>query len=240
LSKRKKPMISWDTPSNTILVANYTPSQLKEIEQLISEYDKPAPEDSVRTRRTAWIKVKYSKASTIADSIKQVYRDLLSSKDKEFDRGGDERNRGQSQERVTVFRYGSGGDEGGKRPTPMKVGFEGALSIGADDISNMILVSVQEELYPSVVAMIKALDEEAAPKTTVEVHRVTGSVTAEALQKAIEKAMSKPWPGGRPEGQQATQGGQGRGGDGERRRGDGEGRRDRRRGNGDNNNNNND
>jgi hypothetical protein len=120
----------------------------------------------------------------------------------------------------------------------MKVGFEGALSIGADDISNMILVSVQEELYPSVVAMIKALDEEAAPKTTVEVHRVTGSVTAEALQKAIEKAMSKPWPGGRPEqAAQAGQGERGRGGDGERRR-DGEGRRDRRRGDGDNNNNN--
>ncbi len=239
LSKRKKLMISWDTPSNTILIANASPSQMQEIEQLIAEYDKPAPEDSVRTRRTAWIKVKYSKASAIADSIKQVYRDLLSSKDKEFDRGGDERQRGQSQERVTVFRYGSDGDQGGKRPTPMKVGFEGALSIGADDVSNMILVSVQEELYPSVVAMIQALDEEAAPKTTVQVHRVTGSVTAEALQKAIDQAMSKPWPGGRPE-QQAGQGGRGRGEGGDRRRGDGEGRRDRRRGDGDNNNNNND
>jgi type II secretory pathway component GspD/PulD (secretin) len=240
LSKRKKLMLSWDTPSNTILVANASPSQMKEIEQLIAEYDQPAPEDSVRTRRTAWIKVKYSKASAIADSIKQVYRDLLSSKDKEFDRGGDERQRGQSQERVTVFRYGGSDSDGaGKRPTPMKVGFEGALSIGADDVSNMILVSVQEELYPSVVAMIKALDEEAAPTTTVQVHRVTGSVTAEALQKAIDQAMSKPWPGGRPE-QQAGQGGRGRGEGGDRRRGDGDGRRDRRRGDGNNNNNNND
>jgi hypothetical protein len=58
-----------------------------EIEQLIDEYDRPAPADSVKTRRTAAIKVQYSKASTVAEAIKEVYRDLLSSRDKEFDRG---------------------------------------------------------------------------------------------------------------------------------------------------------
>jgi hypothetical protein len=138
-----------------------------------------------------------------------------------------------------VIRYGDGsGDSANQRPSPVKVGFEGALSIGVDDISNMIIVSVQEELFDSVVAMIHTLDKEAAPNTVVHVHRVSGSVNAEDLQKTINQALSKPWPGGRPE-QAAGQGGRGRGEGGDRRRGDGEGRRgDRRRDNGDNNNSN--
>jgi hypothetical protein len=197
LSKRRKLMITWDTGSNTILVANASPTQLREIEALIKEYDKPAPADSVRTRRTALIKIKYSKASEIAEALKEVYRDLLSSKDKEFDQG-DQQRRGSSQERVTVIRYGDGSGSS-KRPSPVKVGFEGALSVGVDDISNTILISVQEELYESVVAMVDKLDQEAAPNTVVRVHRVNGNVSAEAIRQTINEAVGRPWIGGRPD-----------------------------------------
>jgi Bacterial type II/III secretion system short domain len=227
LSKRRKLMITWDTGSNTILVANASPSQLREIEALIDEYDKPAPADSVRTRRTALIKIKYSKASVIAEALKEVYRDLLSSKDKEFDQGEQQR-RGSSSERVTVIRYGDGSDAGSKRPSPVKVGFEGALSVGVDEISNTLLLSVQEELFESVVAMVNKLDQEAAPDTVVRVHRVNGNVSAEALRETINDALSKPWLGGRPE--QASSGGRGsrdgRGGDSDRNRDRGRRNRD--------------
>jgi type II secretory pathway component GspD/PulD (secretin) len=197
LSKRRKLMITWDTGSNTILVANASPTQLREIEALIKEYDKPAPADSVRTRRMALIKIKYSKASEIAEALKEVYRDLLSSKDKEFDQGEQQR-RGTSQERVTVIRYGDGSGSS-KRPSPVKVGFEGALSVGVDDISNTILISVQEELYESVVDMVNRLDQEAAPNTVVRVHRVNGNVSAQALRETINDALSRPWIGGKPD-----------------------------------------
>jgi hypothetical protein len=161
----------------------------------------------------ALIKVKYSKASEIAEALKEVYRDLLSSKDKEFDQGEQQR-RGTTQERVTVIRYGDG-SASSKRPSPVKVGFEGALSVGVDDISNTILISVQEELYESVVDMVNRLDQEAAPNTVVRVHRVNGNVSAQALQQTIDEALSRPWIGGRPD----PQAGGGRGGrDG--RRGD--------------------
>lgn len=222
LSKRRKLMITYDTGSNTILVANASPSQLREIEDLISEYDKPAPADSVRTRRTVLLKIRYSKAAVIAEALKEVYRDLLSSKDKEFDRG-DERRGGSSTERTTIIRYGAGSGEGNKRPSPVKVGFEGALSIGVDEISNTLLVSVQEELFDSVVQMVEKLDQEAAPNTVVHVHRVNGSVSAAALRETISDALSKPWVGGRPE-QDAGSGRRG----GDRRREEGD--RDRRRG----------
>jgi hypothetical protein len=233
LSKRRKLMITYDTASNSILVANASPGQLREIEDLIAEYDKPAPADSVRTRRTVLLKIKYSKAEKIAEAIKEVYRDLLSSKDKEFQQAdGNGRQRGSSTERMTVIRYGSsGGSEGSRRPTPMKVGFEGALSVGVDEISNTLLISVQEELYESVVAMVQKLDQEAAPNTVVHVHRVNGSVSAAALRETINDALSQPWVGGRPEPGSGRGDRRGPRGDGERRgdRRDGDRRRNRDR-----------
>ena len=70
LGRRKKLMITWDTASNTVLAANASPRQLWEIEELIKEYDRPAPADSIKSRRTAAIKIHYSKAATIAAALK--------------------------------------------------------------------------------------------------------------------------------------------------------------------------
>jgi type II secretory pathway component GspD/PulD (secretin) len=200
LSKRRTLRLIWDPPSNSILVANASPSQLYEIEQLIKEYDQPASADSTKTRRTEVIKVKYSRASKIAAAIKDVYRDLLSSKDKEFD-SNERKDQGSTRESVTVIRYNSssGGEGGPKKSAPLKVGFEGALSIGADDISNVLLVSAQEEIFDGVVEMIRGLDEEARPRTTVQVHRVSGTIDAQKLQKALSEALGTPWLGDRPE-----------------------------------------
>jgi type II secretory pathway component GspD/PulD (secretin) len=207
LGRRKRLMITWDTASNTILAANANARQLWEIDELIKEYDKPAPSDSIKSRRTAAIKIRYSKASTIAAALKDVYRDLLSSRDREF-QSGDKKEDAANQERTTIIRYGGfGSDDSGdtKRPTPVKLGFEGALSVGVDEISNMLIVSVQEELFDNVVRMVQQLDEEARPRTTVVVHRVSGQIDAKSLQKALSESLSAPWPGGRPEKPEAAQ-----------------------------------
>ena len=126
LGRRRKLMITWDTASNTILVANASPQQLWEVQQLIHEYDVPTRTDSIKSRHTAAIKIRYSKASVIAKALKDVYRDLLSSRDREF-QSGDKKEKAASQERVTIFRYGgvNSSDEGDKKPTPVKLGFEG-------------------------------------------------------------------------------------------------------------------
>ncbi len=80
LSKRKRLQLDWDTGSNTILVANASPSQLREIERLIESYDQPTSDDESKSRRTAAIKIKYSRATVVAAALKEVYRDLLSSR----------------------------------------------------------------------------------------------------------------------------------------------------------------
>jgi hypothetical protein len=226
MAKRRKLMITYDEPSNSILVSNASASQIAEIEQLIEVFDKPAPTDSVEIRETAPVKIRFSKASIIAAAVKEVYRDLLSSRDKEFDRGGDQRQQRASQERVTVINYGGSSSSGNdSKRAGVKAGFEGALSIGADDVSNVIIVSAQRGIFHDVVRMIEELDQQAAPDIVVKVHRVNGSVAAAALQDTLEDAISRPWLGGRPE-QEAGRGrGNRRGG------GDGDRGRDRRRGN---------
>jgi len=205
LSKRRKLMITYDRPSNSILVANASPTQLAEIEQLIAQFDKPTASDSVEIRQTAAIKIQYSRPSVIAAAVKEVYRDLLSKRDKEFDKN-DKRDDRTSTERMTVINYGGGGDGGDKndRPSPVKIGFDGALSLGADDVSGVLIVSAQKVLFNDIVKMVHELDNEAAPKTTVQVHHVSGNVSAKSLQTAIDKAVGKAWLGNRPE-QQPSQ-----------------------------------
>ena len=52
-------------------------------------------------------------------------------------------------ERVTIIDYapsmGDGGGDG--KPSQLKVGFEGALSLGADDVSGILIVSAQSAIF---------------------------------------------------------------------------------------------
>jgi hypothetical protein len=134
-------------------------------------------------------------------SVKEVFRDLLSSKDKEFDSKDPNAKGGSGSSGLTILRYGPGSSSNSStsKQTPVKVGFQGALSLGADDVSNIVLVSAQKEVFELVEAMINELDQEAAPRTTVQVHRLTGKISAESLQKALDGTVGNAWLGNRPE-----------------------------------------
>jgi hypothetical protein len=70
-------------------------------------------------------------------------------------------------------------------------------------------VSAQTAIFEDIVKMVHELDEQAAPKTTVQVYQTHGIVRAEALQKALEKAVGKAWLGNRPEQQPNQTGAEG-------------------------------
>ena len=114
-----------------------------------------------------------------------------------------------------MINYSGPTEDENDRPTPVKIGFDGALSLGADDVSGVLIVSAQKALFDDIVRMVRELDNEAAPKTTVQVHHVNGNVSAKAIQQAIDKAVGKAWLGNRPE-QQPSQTGQ----EGDKKRGD--------------------
>ncbi|MEM8946474.1 MAG: secretin N-terminal domain-containing protein [Planctomycetota bacterium] len=184
--------------TNTVVVQGASPSQLRVIKQLIDIYDvAPKPNKNYLSRKTKVIKLKYSRAQDIANSLKEVYRELLSSKDKEFK---DEEGGSSIIGNETTYVFGKRRiDETGKED-PVYIKFDGMLAVGVDQISNALIVSAREEVLESIEETVKLLDEAAKPNTMIHVHRVGGGIkSAEDLQKMLKESLSRPWPGGKPE-----------------------------------------
>ena len=158
LSKRKSLRFISDTDTNTILVQGADAAQLKIIKELIELYDQPEPTNAKAARVTTVVPVKWSKAQVIAEAVKDVYRDLLSSLDKALAQSPDQKQKPASQ---NTYIFGGEDEEGGKEKKT-QVTFKGKLSIGVDELSNTLLVSAEgENLLANVTKMIRLLDEAA-------------------------------------------------------------------------------
>lgn len=183
LSQRAPIKFLPDIDTNTILVQNASTEQLVTIRELIELYDKPEPVVEETKRLNATYAVRYSRASAIAESVKEVFRDLLSSNDKSLQapqqqQGGD---RERSEERSAsdfVSRSGSA--------------FRGKLSIGVDDISNTLLVSTEgESLMTLVMDMVKRIDESAKQVSTVRVVNLKTGVGGDKLRELLNRLLEK-------------------------------------------------
>jgi hypothetical protein len=196
LGRRRQLRFIYDSPTNSIVVQNASEAQLQIIRELIRIYDQPVGEDSVARRLTEPVQLQYSSAQQIATALKEVYRDLLSSKDKEFQsRDGQQR----TTRTETYYRFGfSGNDASDKKKSPIKVAFEGALSIGVDEISNTLIISAEENIMEDVKRIVHELDQKAKPNSVVQVHKLRGSLKGAQLKTALAAALSQPWPGGKP------------------------------------------
>lgn len=227
LAMRRKLRFLYIIQTNSVIVANATPSQLATIQRLIEIWDQPPRETDIRQRRTGMVKVQYSSATKIAAALKEVYRDLLSSRDKEFETEDSRGGSGYTTAKTTEVEFaGLGGNpDTASKTSPIRVRFDGALSIGVDEVSNILLVSAQTDIYDGVVSMIRLLDDEARPDGTVQVMRVSAPA-AENIQDALSDTFGQAWLGGRPE----TPGAQAQGGRRDDRRGRREWRERRRRG----------
>ncbi len=196
LGKRPPLRFVDDVRTNTLIVSNASPSQMDVIEEMIKLYDQPPNPDLYYQRRTEAIKIKYSQASDIAESLKEVYRDLLSSKDKEFRTKDGKQAGGPSRESSYIFgnaRRTVHGSEG-----PVLVRFSGALSIGVDNVSNSVVISAREEVLEEIKNTITVLDKAAKTATVVRIHSASGVLDAAGLQRVIAEALSEPWVGGQP------------------------------------------
>jgi len=208
LGKRRPLRFIDDNMTNSVIVANASQSQLKVIRDLIKLYDLPRDPDDYYPRKTEVITLKYSRASDVAASLKDVYRDLLSSKDRAFqDKEGKQQSLG-TRNLGYVFediRRGKNEDR-----SAVVIGFAGVLSVGVDEVSNSLIVSSRAELLDSITKTVRALDNAAKPKTVVRTYEMSGLVDADDIEKALSEALGKPWPGGKPlqGGSAARQGGQ--------------------------------
>lgn len=184
LSKRRPLRFIVDSESNSVLVQGADAEQIHVVEELIAFYDKVEKTDSQNIRQTAVFTIRHSKAKVIADAIKEVYRDLLSSTDKAF--SSDKKTDNRSESRYTYY-FGSrdGGDDDKVTKAPK---FKGLLSIGVDEVSNTLLVSAPTYLFENVKAMIQALDSAAEPVADVSVMQINSSIDPEQLKKILNAA----------------------------------------------------
>jgi type II secretory pathway component GspD/PulD (secretin) len=184
LSRRQPLRFLADDWSSSILVANATAAQLEEMERLIKAWDRQPVNDRILTRRTATVKLRYAKASVVVSALKDVYRDLLSKGDREFDTE-ESKASGTSLRYLTRIQH-----QEGDATEPTGIPFGGVLSLGSDDAANVVIVSARSEVYDSVLETIDDLDQQARPTTTVKVVQLEGGMASDALRQALARALT--------------------------------------------------
>ena len=181
-----------DLETNTLVVSGASPEQLRTIGELIELWDVLEPVNKRKTRYTKLVTVRYGKAGEIADTIKEAYRDLLSSNDKAFSEGGGDQDGSNERSRsVNKSRAGSGSElensGSGQSGGGSDFRFKGKLSIGVDSIGNTLLVSAQgEPLLELVCEMMDQLDQSARPQGDVQVVKIPGSISSRSLKHALD------------------------------------------------------
>jgi type II secretory pathway component GspD/PulD (secretin) len=111
MQKRHQPRFIVDMDSNSILAVGADAEQLKIIGELVELYDTPAERDAQAVRITRLIRVKHGQARQIAETIKEVYHDLLSTN--ESPQANGQRHQRPSESTYT-FVYNA--SRGGARP----------------------------------------------------------------------------------------------------------------------------
>jgi type II secretory pathway component GspD/PulD (secretin) len=184
LSRRQPLRFLADDWSSSILVANATAAQLEEMERLIKAWDRQPVNDRILTRRTATVKLRYAKASVVVSALKDVYRDLLSKGDREFDTE-ESKASGTSLRYLTRIQHSEG-----DATEPTGIPFGGVLSLGSDDAANVVILSARSEVFDSVLETIDDLDQQAQPTTTVKVVQLEGGMASDALRQALARALT--------------------------------------------------
>jgi hypothetical protein len=173
--------------------------------------------------------IKHSKASVIAEVIKDTYRDLLSTKDKAMESFNQTKAQGRGGQRGMIsYDFGEHDDDG----KMSQARFSGALSMGIDDSTNSLVIScATQNMLLNIKALVDSLDTAAVPAAqSFQVLQINRSIDANALQKKLSEMLKKPsatpqgatqQPGQNPQQQQQGRRG-GRGGGGQNHEGGGE------------------
>ena len=178
---RTPPKLIVDADSNSILAVGADAEQLRTIEELIEMYDTPESQEPHVVRVTRLVPVKHGQVKQIAETVKEVYRDLLSNTDSTPAAG--QRRRWYEP----TFAVAYGGREGGE--TVVK--YKGMLSIGVDEGSSSVVVSAPEGLLQSVEATIDALDSATiATRPRIHVLRIRRGVDPVDLQKRLIQVIN--------------------------------------------------
>ncbi|WP_231617734.1 secretin N-terminal domain-containing protein [Novipirellula aureliae] len=193
LGKGNKLKFVDDADTNTLVVSGATADQLRTIRDLIRLWDVEALANNRRARFTKLVQIHHGNAKRIAETVKEAYRDLLSSNDKTFQGGGGAggEQAQRAQKNAARNRSGSGSElvasEGGGNGGNADFSFKGKLSIGVDEVGNTLLISAEgEPLLNLICEMVEQLDNAALSSGEVQVLKLSGSISSGSLQSALK------------------------------------------------------
>lgn len=185
LDTKKSMTFVSDTSTNTLLVQNATPQQLRQIENLIELYDRPERVDKEIAREIHVYHVQHGDALALANTVKDVYRDLLSTRDRAFDRERENREGERRDGRwIGSIQYSS---------TRKELPYQGLLSVGVDQAANTLILSAPRYFMEEVIELVRKLDESAAA-TTVQVVPING-VSSNLLRQALGNVLDSQTSG---------------------------------------------
>ncbi|MEO1614821.1 MAG: secretin N-terminal domain-containing protein [Planctomycetota bacterium] len=190
-----------DPDTNTIVVSGATSAQLRTIRELIALWDVAEPVNKRRMRYTKLVQLEHGRAEKIAETVKEAYRDLLSSNDKTFVAGGGRgavnNGGGGSAKSSGRNRQGSGlvDSENGRDGGDVDFSFKGKLSMGVDSVGNTLVISAEgEPLLDLVVDMILKLDAAAQPAGDVQILTLSGKTSEESMESVLRAFGGKSSP----------------------------------------------
>jgi hypothetical protein len=191
LGKRRSIRFIHDYDTNTILVQGADRGQLEIIAELIELYDVPEPVTSQSMRVTKLFRIKHSRAEVIAETIKDAYRDLLSSNDKALQ--AQQQEQGQRTSATIIRSFGPsvpGSDEEPDRKS--QITFKGKLSLGVDEITNTLLVSTEgDSLMNTIGQVVEALDKAAQDESYIQVRELSSRMNGDTLGKTLAKLLEQ-------------------------------------------------
>ncbi len=165
-------VIEADSRTNHLMVQHASPRQIELINEIVPVLDQPEQGGEQLARKQQIYHAQRKRASEIAQIVKDVYRDLLSTSDKVFDARAGNRPYGYNQALAATS----------KSPE-----YAGLLSVGADDVDNTLVLSAPAYLIDEVMQMVKLVDEDANGErvVVVPVRKAARPNVAEALNRLL-------------------------------------------------------
>jgi type II secretory pathway component GspD/PulD (secretin) len=168
--------IESDLRTNRLLIQHASARQSQLINEMIPQLDQPEQEDERLVRQQRIYHAKRKRASEIAEVLKEVFRDLLSSSDKVF--GG--------RESRQLFGYNRALAATTKSPE-----YQGLLAIGVDIEGNTLVLSAPAYLMEEVMKVVVLVDAN-ADNERVAVVPLKSPVAKASVGEALKRVLARP------------------------------------------------
>ena len=167
--------IEADLRTNRLMIQHATTRQMRLINEMVPQLDRQEQENERLVRQQRVYRAQRKRAGEIAEIIKEVYRDLLSSSDKVF-AGRD----------AHPFGYNRALAATTKSPE-----YQGLLAVGVDDEGNSLILSAPAYLMEEVMRLVAVVDTSAGGES-VRVVPLKSAAARASVGEALKRLLAKP------------------------------------------------